>query len=178
LDSQLYSAPSIRSEIAGNGEITGHFTVEEAQKLAAVLQNPLRAPLKVEYSYDVDPTLGKDTIRKGISASIWSVVLVSLFMLIYYRVAGLTANIALITNIIILLGVMCSIGTTLTLPGIAGVVLTIGMAVDANVADLRAAARGTRQGQIVARRHCRRLRARVRHNFLIRTSRRSSRPSS
>ena len=133
LDGQLYSAPTIQSEIAGNGQITGHFTPEEAQKLAAVLQNPLRAPLKVEYSYDVDPTLGNDTIHKGIWASIWSVILVSAFMLIYYRIAGLTANIALITNIIILLGVMCSIGTTLTLPGIAGVVLTIGMAVDANV---------------------------------------------
>jgi SecD/SecF fusion protein len=133
LDGQLYSAPRINSEIDNNGEITGHFTQEEAQKLAAVLQNPLRAPLKVDYSYDVDPTLGRDSIRSGIHASLWAVILVSAFMLIYYRVAGLTANIALVTNIIILLGVMCSVGTTLTLPGIAGVVLTIGMAVDANV---------------------------------------------
>jgi SecD/SecF fusion protein len=133
LDSQLYSAPRINGEIDNNGEITGHFTQEEAQKLAAVLQNPLRAPLKVDYSYDVDPTLGKDSIHSGIRASVAAVILVSLFMLCYYRVAGLTANVALITNIIILLGVMCSVGTTLTLPGIAGVVLTIGMAVDANV---------------------------------------------
>ena len=133
LDHQLYSAPSIRSEIDNNGEITGHFTPEEAQKLAAILQNPLRAPLLVKSSYDVAPTLGRDSIRSGIQASVWAVILVSAFMLIYYRVAGLTANIALITNIIILLGVMCSVGTTFTLPGIAGVVLTIGMAVDANV---------------------------------------------
>jgi len=133
LDGQLYSAPNINSEIDNNGEITGHFTQEEAQKLSAVLQNPLRAPLKVDYSYDVDPTLGKDSIHSGIRASVAAVILVSLFMLVYYRVAGLTANIALITNIIILMGVMCSVGTTLTLPGIAGVVLTIGMAVDANV---------------------------------------------
>jgi SecD/SecF fusion protein len=133
LDGQLYSAPNINGEIDNNGEITGHFTQEEAQKLAAVLQNPLRAPLKVDSSYDVAPTLGRDSIRSGIQASIWAVVLVSAFMLVYYRVAGLTANIALITNIIILLGVMCSVGTTFTLPGIAGVVLTIGMAVDANV---------------------------------------------
>jgi len=133
LDGELYSAPNINSEIDNNGEITGHFTQEEAQKLAAVLQNPLRAPLKVDYSYDVDPTLGKDSIHSGIRASVAAVILVSLFMLVYYRVAGLTANIALITNIIILMGVMCSVGTTLTLPGIAGVVLTIGMAVDANV---------------------------------------------
>ncbi len=82
---------------------------------------------------DVDPTLGKDSIRSGIYASIYAVIFVSLFMLVYYRIAGLAANIALVTNIIILLGVMCSIGTTLTLPGIAGVVLTVGMAVDANV---------------------------------------------
>jgi SecD/SecF fusion protein len=133
LDGQLYSAPNINSEIDNNGEITGHFTPEEAQKLAAVLQNPLRARLKPVYSYDVDPTLGKDSIHSGIRASVAAVILVSFFMLIYYRVAGLTANIALVTNIIILLGVMCSVGTTLTLPGIAGVVLTIGMAVDANV---------------------------------------------
>jgi SecD/SecF fusion protein len=133
LDGQLYSAPNINSEIDNNGEITGHFTPEEAQKLAAVLQNPLRAPLTVDSSYDVAPTLGRDSIRSGVQASLWAVILVSAFMLIYYRVAGLTANIALITNIIILLGVMCSVGTTFTLPGIAGVVLTIGMAVDANV---------------------------------------------
>jgi SecD/SecF fusion protein len=133
LDGQLYSAPNINSEIDNRGEITGHFTQEEAQKLAAVLQNPLRAPLNVVSSYDVAPTLGADSIKSGIKSSVAAVILVSLFMLIYYRVAGLTANIALITNIIILLGVMCSIGTTFTLPGIAGVVLTIGMAVDANV---------------------------------------------
>ncbi|HEX5399811.1 MAG TPA: protein translocase subunit SecD [Verrucomicrobiae bacterium] len=133
LDGRLYSAPRINSEIDNRGEITGHFTQEEAQKLAAVLQNPLRAPLHVISSYDVAPTLGRDSIHSGIMASLMAVILVSGFMLIYYRVAGLTANIALITNIIILLGVMCSVGTTFTLPGIAGVVLTIGMAVDANV---------------------------------------------
>ncbi len=133
LDGQLYSAPNINSEIDNRGEITGHFTQEEAQKLAAVLQNPLRAPLNVVSSYDVAPTLGADSIKSGVKSSVAAVILVSLFMLIYYRVAGLTANVALITNIIILLGVMCSVGTTFTLPGIAGVVLTIGMAVDANV---------------------------------------------
>jgi SecD/SecF fusion protein len=134
LDTNLYSAPVIQSPIeTGNGQITGHFTVEQAQELANVLQNPLRAPLKIVYSSDVDPTLGRDSIRSGIRASIAGVVLVSAFMLGYYLLAGVVANVALITNIIILLGVMCSIGTTLTLPGIAGVVLTVGMAVDANV---------------------------------------------
>jgi SecD/SecF fusion protein len=134
LDGELYSAPVIQSAIeTGSGQITGHFTVEQAQELANVLQNPLRAPLTIDSSYDVDPTLGRDSIRSGIKASVLAVALVSAFMLCYYLLAGIVANIALVTNIIILLGVMCSIGTTLTLPGIAGVVLTVGMAVDANV---------------------------------------------
>ncbi|MDD5141620.1 MAG: protein translocase subunit SecD [Verrucomicrobiales bacterium] len=134
LDGELYSAPSINSPIeTGNGQITGHFTEQEAQELANVLQNPLRAPLSIVSSEDVDPTLGKDSIHSGVMASILALIFVSLFMLVYYRVAGLAANVALIINVIILMGVMCSVGTTLTLPGIAGVVLTIGMAVDANV---------------------------------------------
>jgi SecD/SecF fusion protein len=133
LDGDLITAPSINSEITKNGQITGNYTYEQAQGVANVLQNPLKAPLKVVYSSDVDPTLGKDSIRSGIKASIYGVVFVSGFMLVYYLFAGLAANVALITNIIILLGVMCSIGTTFTLPGIAGAVLTVGMAVDANV---------------------------------------------
>ena len=166
LDGELYSAPNIQSAIeTGSGEITGHFTDQEALELANVLQNPLRAPLSIVSSEDVDPTLGKDSIRSGIMASIYAIIFVSLFMLVYYRIAGLAANVALVTNIIILLGVMCSIGTTLTLPGIAGVVLTIGMAVDANVLIYERSARRTRQGQIAARRDCRRLRPRVRHDF-------------
>jgi SecD/SecF fusion protein len=134
LDRELYSAPVIQSAIeTGNGQITGRFTVEQAQELANVLQNPLRAPLIIDSSYDVDPTLGRDSIRSGIHASVLAIIFVSLFMLGYYLLAGIVANVALVINIIILLGVMCSIGTTLTLPGIAGVVLTVGMAVDANV---------------------------------------------
>jgi SecD/SecF fusion protein len=134
LDGELYSAPRIDEPIVnGECQISGHFTDQEAQGIASVLENPLRAPLHIVSSYDVDPTLGRDSIHSGIYASIAAVVFVSLFMLTYYRVAGLTANIALITNVIILMGVMCSIGATLTLPGIAGIVLTIGMAVDANV---------------------------------------------
>jgi SecD/SecF fusion protein len=134
LDGDLYSAPNIQTPIeGGSGQITGSFTIEEAQGLANVLQNPLKAPLHIIYSSDVDPTLGKDSIRSGINASIRGVVFVSAFMLVYYFIAGLAANVALITNIIILLGVMCSVGATFTLPGIAGAVLTVGMAVDANV---------------------------------------------
>ena len=134
LDGELYSAPNIQSPIeTGNGQITGSYTIEQAMELANVLQNPLKAPLKIVYASDVDPTLGKDSIRSGITAAIYGVVFVSGFMLVYYLFAGLAANVALVTNIIILLGVMCSVGTTFTLPGIAGAVLTVGMAVDANV---------------------------------------------
>src|SRR6185369_1094797 len=81
----------------------------------------------------VDPTLGKESIRSGFKAAIFGTLAVSIFMLVYYMISGMVANIALLANIVILLGVMCSVGTTLTLPGIAGIVLTVGMAVDANV---------------------------------------------
>ncbi len=134
LDGELYSAPNIQSPIeTGNGQITGSYTIQQAMELANVLQNPLKAPLKIVYTSDVAATLGADSIRSGIKASIYGVIFVSLFMLCYYWIAGIAANVALFTNIIILLGVMCSIGTTFTLPGIAGAVLTVGMAVDANV---------------------------------------------
>jgi SecD/SecF fusion protein len=134
LDGVLYSAPVIQSPIeTGSGQITGQFDNKEAFELANVLENPLRAPLKIIQSREVDPTLGKDSIRSGINAAIYGTLAVSAFMLVYYLIAGMVANVALVANIIILLGVMCSVGTTLTLPGIAGIVLTVGMAVDANV---------------------------------------------
>ncbi len=134
LDGELYSAPNIQSPIeSGNGQITGSYTIEQAMELANVLQNPLKAPLSIVYTRDVSATLGADSIKSGIKASIYGVIFVSGFMLVYYLFAGLAANVALITNLIILLGVMCSVGTTFTLPGIAGGVLTVGMAVDANV---------------------------------------------
>jgi protein-export membrane protein, SecD/SecF family/protein-export membrane protein SecF/protein-export membrane protein SecD len=134
LDGVLYSAPVIKSPIeTGIGTISGSFDQKSAFELAYVLQNPLRAPLTLISSNQVDPTLGKDAIRSGIKASIIGTLLVSAFMLVYYLIAGLVANVALVANIIILIGVMCSIGTTFTLPGIAGIVLTVGMAVDANV---------------------------------------------
>ncbi len=134
LDGQLYSAPSIISPIeTGSGEITGQFDEREAFELANVLENPLRAPVHIIQSNEVDPTLGKDSIRSGLRASIIGTIAVVGFMLVYYIIGGLVANAALMLNILILLGVMCSIHTTLTLPGIAGIVLTIGMAVDANV---------------------------------------------
>ncbi len=133
LDGELQTAPVIRSQIDGNGVIEGDYTEQEAFTLANVLENPLKTPVHIISQNDVDPTLGRDSIRSGIKASIIGIILVAAFMLVYYLLAGLVANVALMLNIIILLGVLCSIGATLTLPGIAGVVLTIGMAVDANV---------------------------------------------
>lgn len=134
LDGELYSAPNINEPIlTGSGVITGNFDVASARELAGVLENPLKAPLRVIYSSDVDPTLGKDSIRSGLTASLWGVVAVAAFMVVYYLLSGLVANVALICNVIILIGIMCAVGTTFTLPGIAGIVLTVGMAVDANV---------------------------------------------
>lgn len=134
LDGVLYSAPVIREPIlTGSGSITGNFDLREAMELANVLENPLRAPLRVVETRDVDPTLGADSIRSGIRACLAGGLAVCVFMLVYYLFAGAVANVALMLNLLLLLGVMSSIGSTLTLPGIAGIVLTLGMAVDANV---------------------------------------------
>ena len=134
LDGVLQTAPTIQTPIEnGSGEITGDYTEQEAFQLVNVLENPLQAPLNLISSSEVDPTLGKDSIHSGVKAAIIGVIAVAIFMLIYYLAAGLVANVALLLNVVILLGVLCSINATLTLPGIAGVVLTIGMAVDANV---------------------------------------------
>jgi SecD/SecF fusion protein len=134
LDGELYSAPVIRQEIrGGNCEISGAFTLREAGELANVLVNPLEAPVQIIEERGVDPSLGRDSIRSGITAAIIGGVLVSLFMLAYYLLAGVVANVALLLNLVLLIGVMCSFDVTLTLPGIAGILLTIGLAVDANV---------------------------------------------
>ena len=134
LDGELYSAPRINSEIpSGSGVIQGSFTDKEAFDLANVLQNPLEAPVQIINESTVDPSLGKDTITSGYTASLIGTGAVVVFMAVYYLTGGLVSIIALLMNIVILFGVLCSVGTTLTLPGIAGIVLTIGMAVDANV---------------------------------------------
>ncbi len=134
LDGDLVTAPNINSPITGgSGEITGTYTTDEARSVANAMQNPMRAPLSILSANDVDPSLGKDSIASGIKASVLGVVFVCLFMLCYYFIAGVAANVALLINVIIVLGVMCAAGATFTLPGIAGAVLTVGMAVDANV---------------------------------------------
>lgn len=134
LDGEVYSAPNINEPIpSGNCEISGSYDLKEANRLANALENPLEVPVKIMEERSVEPSLGADSIQSGVKASLYGVLLVAGFMLVYYLTAGVVANVALILNIVILIGVMCSIGAVFTLPGIAGVVLTIGMAVDANV---------------------------------------------
>lgn len=134
LDGELSSAPRIMGPIeGGRGQITGDFEQKEAIELANTLENPLEAKVKLLEQRAVDPSLGAATIQSGVRSAIYGTIAVAAFMLVYYLTAGVVANVALLANIIILLGVMSSVGTVLTLPGIAGIVLTIGMAVDANV---------------------------------------------
>jgi SecD/SecF fusion protein len=133
LDGNLYTAPVIQGPIRGNCQISGSMDINEAITIANILENPLETPVKIDEMREVDPTLGKDSISSGIRAALYGTFFVALFMAVYYHRCGVIADIAMILNLVILLGVMCSVGTTLTLPGIAGIVLTVGMAVDANV---------------------------------------------
>ncbi|MEO1862294.1 MAG: protein translocase subunit SecD, partial [Verrucomicrobiia bacterium] len=133
LDKKLISAPTLQSAINSNGQITGDFTQEEAATIANALLNPLKAPLTIEEEMSVEPSLGADSVESGFHAALYGVIAVAVFMLIYYWFSGLVANFALVLNLIILMGVMCYLDAALTLPGIAGIVLTIGMAIDANV---------------------------------------------
>jgi SecD/SecF fusion protein len=135
LDNVVYSAPNVISKIdAGNSSISGSFTTEEAQDLANILKSgKLPAPAKIVQEVVVGPTLGKDAINGGLKAFGISFVIIFLLMLVYYNTSGWVANIALILNLLFTVGVLTALGATLTAPGIAGLVLTIGMAVDTNV---------------------------------------------
>ncbi len=134
LDGELISAPVIQSAMPnGAGRITGNYTMKEAQELASTLENPLAAPLRIMSETSIGSSLGAESVQAGLKACVWGVIAVAIFMLVYYMTAGAVANVALMLNILLLLGVMCSLNVTYTLPGIAGIVLTIGMAVDANV---------------------------------------------
>lgn len=135
LDGNVHSAPSIREAISGGrAQITGSFTYDEATDLAIVLRaGALPAPVNIEQNVTVGPTLGADSINAGVRASILGGVLVLIFMFVYYKVSGLIADFAIFLNIVMLLGAMAWLNTTLTLPGIAGIILTIGMGVDSNV---------------------------------------------
>ena len=135
LDGKIISAPSIREPIiGGSGQISGNFTFQSATDLALLLRSgALPAPMNIIEERTVGPDLGKDSIAAGILSLIVGFALVVLFMIYKYRIFGLIANIALITNLLLLVGVLTLFGATLTLPGIAGIILTVGMAVDANV---------------------------------------------
>lgn len=135
LDNTVYSAPVIQEKIAGgNAQISGSFSMDEAKDLSIVLKaGALPAPLKMLQNVTVGPSLGEDSIKAGKLAGIVGTLATIIFMLIYYRGSGLIADFALILNIVLLFGAMASLNATLTLPGIAGIILAIGMAVDSNV---------------------------------------------
>ncbi|MES1194703.1 MAG: SecD/SecF family protein translocase subunit, partial [Opitutus sp.] len=116
-----------------SAEISGSFTRLEAQDLSTVLNNPLDLPLQIKEQYEVGPSLATDAISSGVRATIIGTAAVAAFMITFYATGGLVAVASLVVNIVIILGVMASIGDTMTLPGLAGIVLTIGMAVDANI---------------------------------------------
>ncbi|MDX3913485.1 MULTISPECIES: protein translocase subunit SecDF [Olivibacter] len=135
LDNTVYSAPTVQDEIPnGVSSITGNFTFEDTQDLANVLKaGRLPAPAKIVEEAIVGPTLGQAAIDAGINSSVIGLVVVLIFMIFYYNRAGLVANIAVIFNVFFIMGILASLGAVLTLPGIAGIVLTMGTAVDANV---------------------------------------------
>ncbi len=135
LDGIVHSAPVIQERISGGeAQITGSFTMDEAKDLAIVLRaGALPAPVHILEERTVGPSLGQDSIDKGLWSTIIGGILVMIFMIVYYKFSGVVANVALIMNMIVILGTLAAFRATLTLPGIAGIVLTIGMAVDANV---------------------------------------------
>jgi len=134
LDDRVYSAPVIRSQIGSRGQISGRFTSQEAADLAVVLRaGSLAVPVVIEEERSIGPALGQDSIDRGTFACIVGLVLIIAFVVAYYRLSGGYASVALLTNLVLLVGLMSLFEATLTLPGIAGLVLTVGMAVDANV---------------------------------------------
>lgn len=135
LDNYVYSYPTVQSEIkGGRSSITGNFTVAEAKDLANILKSgKMPAPARIEQETIVGPSLGQESINKGMMSFLGAFICVLLFMLLWYRNGGLAANIALLMNVFLIFGVLASLGAVLTLSGIAGIVLTLGMAVDSNV---------------------------------------------
>jgi SecD/SecF fusion protein len=135
LDGYVYSYPRVTTEIkGGSSEITGDFTANEASDLANVLKSgKMPAPAKIVQEAVVGPSLGQQSINAGMISFVLAFILILLYMWFYYGQAGMTSNVALISNVLLLFGAMASFGAVLTLPGIAGIVLTLGMAVDANI---------------------------------------------
>lgn len=135
LDNVVYSAPNVKNKITGgNSQIDGMADVQEAKLLEIVLKaGALPAPVKIIEERSIGPSLGEDSIRSGVFSSIAALILVALFMIVYYKFGGSVADFALIINMLLILGIMASLKATLTLPGIAGLILSIGMSVDTNV---------------------------------------------
>jgi preprotein translocase subunit SecD len=134
VDNDVASAPVIRERIGARGQIDGRFTSQDAANLAIVLRSgSLSIPVPIEEERSVGPALGADSIRSGVNASLLGMVLVGAFAIVYYRLSGVYATIALVANLVMIIGIMSAARATLTLPGIAGLVLTVGMAIDANV---------------------------------------------
>ena len=135
LDGKIQSAPNIQGKIpGGKAQITGSFALDEAKTIASVLKSgSLPIPLKIEEERVIGPSLGYDQINKGKMSTLIAFIVVSIFMLIYYKVSGLNANFAQILNLFFIFAILAQFGYALTLPGIAGIVLTIGMSVDANI---------------------------------------------
>ena len=134
LDGVVVSAPTIRDRIAGRGQISGNFEGEEARDLAIALNSgSMVIPVREEFTRTVSASLGADTVRKGVISSLASLVLVGVFMVFYYQGLGIVALLGLVVNALLIIAAMAYFNLTLTLPGIAGLVLTMGMAVDANV---------------------------------------------
>jgi SecD/SecF fusion protein len=135
LDGYVYSYPTVQAEISGGrSSITGNFTVNEAKDLANILKSgKLPAPARIIEEAIVGPSLGEEAISSGLTSFIFALLLVLAYMIFYYNGAGMASNVALLANIFFIFGVLSSLGAVLTLPGIAGIILTIGMSVDANV---------------------------------------------
>ena len=151
LDNKVHMAPFIRSKITdGRTQVEGLDDMEEAKDIAIVLRaGKLPAPIKKVYGHEVGPALGQDSVDKGTKAILVGLVLVLVFMLIYYKFAGLIADIALIWNLVLVLAVLAMLDATLTLPGIAGLILTVGMSVDANVIIFERIREEMRKGKTV-----------------------------
>jgi len=134
LDGKIQSAPSVKNPIAGGqAQITGRFKEKEVRELASVLENPLRVPVQILETRSVSPTLGADSIHSGVTACLGGLLLVTIFMVIYYRLVGFIAIVALLVNCVMIVGALGMFHSVLTLPGIAGLILSLGIAVDANV---------------------------------------------
>jgi len=151
LDRQVYEAATIQSRIEDSGRITGGFSQESAQNLALVLRaGALPASIKYLEERTVGPSLGADSIREGVRASVGSMIVVMIFLVFYYRLSGVNAVVALVLNLVILVAFLAYAGAVLTLPGIAGVILTIGMGVDSNVLVFERIREELRSGKVPA----------------------------